>query len=312
MSKSRATAVNQITATLPYLGCKRTFAPVIVEEIGEHSAYWDLCCGSLAPLFAKPLCPMETVNDLYGEVTNLARVLACEPTAAELYQRTRRVLMSEVLFRESAAVLKGAPCEEVVSVDRAYHLLVASWLGRNGVTGTASYNHGLCVRFTSNGGHAAKRWRSVVESIPDWHERLRNVTILTRDLFEIIPRIEDKKGTVIYIDPPYVEKNAKYVHDFASQDSVLPPEVWAILKHEAKRVYPHQYLHELLSRFRKTRVIVSYYDHPLVNALYTGWTKRSVEVTKHLANHSNGVVKAQEVLFINGPSFTQASHGSLF
>src|SRR5690606_37550125 len=43
----------RIKAILPYFGGKRTLAPRIVAELGEHSAYWGLCCGSLAVELAK-------------------------------------------------------------------------------------------------------------------------------------------------------------------------------------------------------------------------------------------------------------------
>ncbi len=284
----------QIAALAPWFGAKRNLAARIVTEIGSHRVYWEPFCGSLAVLLAKPPCVMETANDLHGDLTNLARVLQDEQLAMSLYARTSRSLMAEELFHESATIIRGSAHEGLVDLDRAYHFLLTSWLGRNGVTGTALYNTGYCVRYTSSGGHAAKRWRSVVESIPDWHDRLRNVTVLSRDAFGLIPRIEDKAGTVIYVDPPYYEKGAQYVHDFT----------------EAQ----HGDLAELLTRFKKTRVIVSYYDHAAVDALYVGWTKRVFQVTKAMANQGQrqrGAVKVSEVLFINGPSFTEET-ASLF
>ncbi len=283
-----------ITALVPYFGGKRNLASKIVAEIGSHRVWWDPFCGSLAVLFAKPACRMETVNDLYGDLTNLARVLQDEALALALYSNLTRTLMAESLFQDSADVLRQPIPSLTPSADRAYHFMVVSWLGRNGVTGTMSYNAGYCVRYTSNGGHAARRWRSVVDSIPAWHDRLRNVTILSRDAFDLIPRIEDKDGTVIYVDPPYIVKGAKYVHDFT----------------EAQ----HRELAELLSRFKRTRVIVSYYDHPLIDALYDGWTKRTFEVTRAMANQGQrqrGKVKVCEVLMINGSSYMDEA-GSLF
>lgn len=65
-----------LTAILPYFGGKRNLAPTIVARMRKHRAYWELCCGSLAILFAKPKSSMEAACDLNGSVCNLARVLA--------------------------------------------------------------------------------------------------------------------------------------------------------------------------------------------------------------------------------------------
>lgn len=118
---------------------------------------------------------------------------------------------------------------------------------------------------------------------------MRNVTILNRDGFDLLERIEDAPGTAIYCDPPYLVKGAKYLHDFNPED--------------------HTRLAELLARFQKTRVIVSYYDHPALADLYPAgkWTKVSRVVNKAMTNSNTGGGNktAIEVLLINGPSFSE-------
>lgn len=278
----------KIKSISPWFGGKRNLASDIVAELGDHAAYWEPMCGSAAVLFGKPAAVMETINDLHGEVINLARVLADEDQAVRLYGRLARTIMHESLFAEAAARLRDRgwqPAGDVADVDRAADWMLCSWLGRNGVAGTESYNQGFCVRYTRSGGHGATRWTSAVESIPAWHHRLRSVTVLNRDAFALLDRIEDESGTVIYLDPPYVEKGAKYIHDFGRDD--------------------HRRLAEGVRRFRRTRVVVSYYDDPLVRELYDGWTLRKVKATKALANQARrdgGAVAAPELLLINGPS----------
>lgn len=287
----------KITALAPWFGAKRNMAEAIVGEIGPHRVYWEPFCGSMSVLLAKPPCVMETVNDLHGDLINLARVIQDGRLGSELYRRLRRTFMSDVLHREAADRYRtagyGNDC--VPNVDRAYDYFLCAWLGRNGVAGTGSYNQGFCVRYTANGGHAATRWTSVVESIPAWRRRLRNVTILCRDAFELLARLDDEPGAVVYLDPPYLVKGAKYVHDFADRQ--------------------HEDLAVAVRRFRSARVVVSYYDHPRLKDLYPGWTKRTIEVTKSLVNQGmrdkGGAVKATEVLLINGPSLA-SEHRPLF
>lgn len=288
----------KIKAIAPWFGGKRTLAPRIVAELGEHRAYWEPFCGSMAVLLVKPVSTFETVNDLHGDLINLARVLADEDRAVDLYARLSRMLMHEDLFHAAAARWRShgiVEAGDLPDVERAYDFFVCSWMGRNGVAGTSSYNQGFCVRYTKNGGHAATRWVSAIESIPEWHRRLSRVTILNRDAFELLPRIEDAKGVVMYVDPPYLRKGARYVHDF--RDGFMD------------RANDHERLAESLRRFRRTRVVVSYYDDPALAALYPGWTKVMTPTTKALVNQGardkSGATIAPEVLLINGPSYTE-------
>lgn len=288
----------KITAIAPWFGGKRNIAMTIVEELGPHRVYWEPFCGSMSVLMAKPPCVMETVNDLHGDLINLARVIQDERLGSQLYRRLRRTLMSEVLHQEAAVRYRAHRYGKDMTpdVDCAYDYFLCAWLGRNGVAGTQSYNQGFCVRYTANGGRAATRWTSVVESIPAWRRRLRNVTVLCRNGFEILARLNDEPGSVCYCDPPYLVKGAKYVHDFTAEQ--------------------HEELAAAVHRFKYTRVVVSYYDHPRLAELYPDWTKRTIEVTKSLVNRvmrdRGPVIKAQEVLLINGPSLAVDEAPRLF
>jgi DNA adenine methylase len=276
----------KIGALAPWFGGKRTLAPVIVEELGEHNSYWEPFCGSMAVLLAKPAAKMETVNDLHGDLINLARVVQ-GPEAVTLYRRLRRVLFHEDLVAEAREKIDGVVADG--GVDRAFWYFVNSWVTRNGTAGTKGFNQNFCRRFTSNGGGPATRLASAVASIPAWRRRLRTVQILNMDGFDMLGRVEDKAGAVIYADPPYLKKGAEYVHDFD----------WLA----------HRRLAKLLRRFTKTRVVVSYYDHFDLAELYPGWTKRHTPTTKALVSQGRrggeNKVVAPEVLLLNGPIFTK-------
>ena len=271
------------TATVPYYGSKRTLAPRIVEVLGPHRCYWSLFAGSLAVEIAKPAAGMETVNDLHGDVVNLTRVLRDEELSARLYWRLCRTIPGEQVFRESLHALgRGAApgIDAEPDVRRAYDFFVTSWLGLNGTVGTQRVGSGFAVRYTSNGGAPAKRFVGAVESVPWWHERLRTVTVLSECGIALAERIEDKAGTVIYADPPYLTKGSRYLHDFDSDD--------------------HRRLAAALCRFKLTRVVVSYYAHPDLAAMYPGWQMIECPVTQGMARLPAGQVKtAPEVLLVN-------------
>ena len=238
-------------AILPYFGGKRNLAARIVEALGPHKTYWEPFCGSMAVLFAKKPCEMETVNDLHGDLINLARVIRDEELGFKLYEKLARTLYSEELFREAKEWISAPGINGETDIDRAYDYFVASWMGLNGVSGTARYNYQFAVRWCRGGGQGATRWQSVIESMPAWHKRLRSVVIMHRDAFEVLGNIRDSGDTAIYCDPPYFDKSDKYVHDFEGED--------------------HKRLAEALRMFRKSKVVVSYYDCPQVRTLYEGF-----------------------------------------
>jgi DNA adenine methylase len=281
-------------ALAPWFGSKRTLAPRIIAELGEHRAYWELFAGSMAVTLAKPPASMETVNDLHGDLINLSRVVQDQALGPVLYRRLRRALNSQDQFVECRASVLVEPAPASTTeltfghVRRAFDYFVCSWQGMNGVAGTASYNMGFARRFTKNGGHAAKRFAGAVDSIPAWRRRLRAVSILSCDGIELAEKIEDSSGVVIYADPPYLVKGAKYLHDFD----------WLA----------HRRLAKALNRFKKTRVVVSYYAHPDLDAMYPGWTTVDCTMTKSMVSQgrrdkANDTV-SPEVLLINGPSYT--------
>jgi len=289
-----------IGAIVPYFGSKRTLAPTIVEEMGNHHTYFEPFCGSCAVLLAKPWARMETVNDLNGDLINLARTIKHPIAGPVFYRRCRRMIMSESEHRAASSRWKqrgriAAPTEP--DIDSAVDYFFSSWVGRNGVTGASGYNQGFAARYTPNGGHGGTRWKSSTDSIPQWRRRMRCVTILNRDGFELLEKLEDCQGVAIYADPPYIEKGADYIHDFETED--------------------HARLAKILGRFTRARVVVSYYDHPSLAELYPGWTIRQTPTTKAMMCGNGrrgeiGAVVAPEVLIINGPSFSSEYHRGLF
>lgn len=281
-------------------------APDIVKELGQHTQYFEPFCGSMAVLFAKDPSQKETVNDLHGDLVNLARVLQDADAAESLYDRLGRTLFSQDLLEQAKHELSDVfPPIGITQTlpDRAYWYFLASWMGRNGTAGTARLDYQIAVRWTKGGGSPTVRFRNAIESLPAWHQRLRNVVILRRDAFSIMDRFEDIKGTAIYADPPYESgtrskgatkngRGGKYLHEFDHDAGMFGDD--------------HSRLAEILRKYQHARIVVSYYDCPRIRELYSGWT--FVEHTRqkhlHVQNKRGASPKeAQEVLIINGTSF---------
>lgn len=287
----------KITALAPWFGSKRTLAPRIVEQLGPHRCYWEPFCGSMAVLLAKAEVSQETVSDLHHDLINMARCIKHPEHGPWLYRALRRSFVSEKEFRECSKHVKvpQSPLDgDALDPQRAYWFFYCSWLGRNGVIGTKEWNNNFCVRYTSNGGIQGVRFAAAVESIPQWRKRMREVTILEKDGFMLLEKIEDQPATAIYCDPPYLQKGAQYLHDFEPEE--------------------HGKLAELLQRFHKARVVVSYYDDPRLDELYPGWTKIDCALSKSLSvqgKRGSTNKQAPEVLLVNGPDYS-IKEGRLF
>lgn len=302
----------RISALLPWFGGKRTMAPRIARECCREDgrppkSFWELCCGSMAVSLAMPRCSHHYVVDMHDDLINLARIIQDPRSGPEFYRRLRRVLNHETLFHEAKEALaaddrtklqafglfESAPISQLEPINRAILFFVVSWQGRNGVAGTERVNYQPAVRWTSGGGHGAIRFAGAVETVPAFRRRMRDWTILQRDVFDVLAKIDDQDGTTIYIDPPYVRDgeqrsgSCSYLHEF--------------------RPAEHQKLARALNRFRSVRVVVSYYDVPIVRELYQGWTIVDCITQKnlHVQNRRGvGRCEAPECLLINGTSFT--------
>ena len=274
----------EISSILPYYGAKRQLADKIVEYIGDHKSYLSPFCGSLAIEFAKKPCRMQIVNDMHGRLTNLVRVVQDDTLSVALFNRLYRTPFSEVAYQFAIDYLRSEQARDDLvigpSLTHAVAYFIASWQGRNGFVGTnRELSTGFCKRFTSKGGDPAVRFRNAVENIPYWWELIRGFTILSECGIGLCERFEDSEGAVIYADPPYFEKDAEYAVDFTEQD--------------------HIRLAAALHRFTKARVVLSYYEHPLLNQLYPTWRKINLSVNKNLSVASAGKVKAPEALLLN-------------
>lgn len=284
----------KVSALAPWFGSKRTLAAKIVDLLGPHRAYFEPFCGSMAVLLSKPACSFETVCDLHRDLTSLAWVIAHPRLGPQLYRRLRRTFFSEELFDDCKDRIEDHPLADAPTdldgreanaiLERAYCYFVLCWMGRSGVLGTARSYNVFTIRYTANGGNSAIRFASAVESLPSWRRRLRSVTILRRSGLDVLEKVPDESGYAVYADPPYFVKNAQYEHDFNDAD--------------------HRRLALLLSSFERTRIVVSYYEHPLLSEFYPPdrWTKIDCSRAKHLSiqgRRGAEIKEAPEVLLVN-------------
>jgi DNA adenine methylase len=277
---------SEVTRLAPYLGAKAQEASQLIPLIGKHVSFLDPACGSMAIFFAKPTCSLEIASDLHGDITNFARVLQRKSEYNLLRDKLKRTLVVDTINDKSREIYnanKKLPMPKKPDWERAYHAFIAWWMGRSGIAGSKSDGGGMAVRFTSNGGATGRRFVTAVDTLDLFVERIRPVQILNKNMFELIPKWEDKRGAVLFVDAPYYDKGDQYLFDFSHED--------------------HVWLHHLLSEFKKTRVVVCYYNHPVIRELYKKWKMVPIGIRRNISQQNKrgqlGAEQAPELVFLN-------------
>ena len=207
--------------------------------------YCEPFAGSAAVLLNRPPSPVETYNDLDGEVVNFFRTLRDDK------ERLVEAIGLTPFAREEFALA----CEldpSLPPAERARRFYVRARQVRTGLAQTASLGRWANCKGTSRAGMSGviSRWLGAVEALPAIAERLLRVQIENRPALDVI-RLYDSPETLFYCDPPYV-------HDTRGDDSAYGYEMTD---------HDHRELADLLNSVQG-RVAVSNYPCPLMDELY--------------------------------------------
>jgi DNA adenine methylase len=207
--------------------------------------------GSAAVLLNRAPSPLETYNDLDGEVVNFFRVLRSDREAL-----LRSIVLTPFSREEYlSALAQPGPAES--ELERARRFFVRARQARTGLAQKATQGRWATCRTTSRAGMAGavSRWLGSVETLPEIADRLLRVQIENRPALEVIERY-DSEGTLLYCDPPYVASTrgdpSSYGYEMSEAD--------------------HARLAGAL-RSCRGRVAVSGYRCDLMDELYRGWTR---------------------------------------
>lgn len=158
--------------------------------------------GSAAVLINRAPSPIETYNDLDGEVVNFFRVLRNQKEA--LIEAIGLTPFSREEFAQ--AILE--PANGFSELERARRFYVRARQVRTGLAQTASPGRWAHCRLTSRAGMAGavSRWLGAIEDLPHIAQRLLRVQIENAPAIEVIQRY-DSKDTFFYCDPPYLHES---------------------------------------------------------------------------------------------------------
>src|SRR5213593_366406 len=210
--------------------------------------YVEPFAGSAAVLLNREPSPVETYNDIDGEVTNFFRVLR---------DRKEKLVEQIGLTPFSREEFYRALSEENVAndVERARRFFVRARQVRTGLAQTASLGRWANCKNTSRAGMSGvvSRWLGSIESLPEIALRLLLVQIENRPAIEVI-KLYDAAETLFYCDPPYVHSTRGDSKAYAFE-----------MTNEG-----HRELARVLGR-ANGKVAVSGYRSDPMDTLYNGW-----------------------------------------
>jgi DNA adenine methylase len=245
--------------------------------------YCEPFAGSAAVLLNRPPSPVETYNDLDGEVANFFRVLRDQK------DRLVEVIGLTPFSREEFSVACAID-PSLDPVERARRFYVRARQVRTGLAQTASLGRWANCKGTSRAGMSGviSRWLGAVEALPEIADRLLRVQIENRPAIDVI-RLYDSPRTLFYCDPPYVHgtrgDDSAYGYEMSDRDH---RELAKVLKSATGKVAVSNYQCDLMdelypsSKWRKhvspARTIHSTKDKR-VEVLWTNYD---------LTTHANG------------------------
>jgi DNA adenine methylase len=236
--------------------------------------YCEPFAGSGAVLLNREPSPVETFNDLDGEVVNFFRILRQEKE-----RLVEAIGLTPFSREEFATACEVSP--DLPSLERARRFYVRARQVRTGLAQTATIGRWANCKNTSRAGMSGviSRWLGAVEDLPDVAERLLRVQIENRPAQDVI-RLYDSSETLFYCDPPYVHstRGDSKAYGFEMTDD------------------QHRQLATVLNSVAGM-VALSNYQAPLLDQLYpsTKWWKT---VSPARTNHSTKD-KRVEVLWTN-------------
>lgn len=159
--------------------------------------YCEPFAGSAAVLINRQPSPLETYNDLDGDVVNFFRVL--RDNGEELIHKLKLTPFSREEFYHS---LNDIECNDV---ERARRFFIRARQTRTGLAQTATLGRWANVKSGSRAGMAGvvSRWLGGVEGLAEIADRLIRVQFENRPAIDVM-RTYDTPQTLFYCDPPYL------------------------------------------------------------------------------------------------------------
>lgn len=237
-----------------WYGGKYSHLDFILPRLPRTHQYIEPFGGSAAVLINREPSPVETYNDIDGDVVNFFEVL--RENRDELLEK---IALTPFSREELAEAVKKKHDDDLSDVERARLFFVRAGQTRSGLAQEATPGRWAYCKSTSRRdmSGAISRWHGRLEQLYDVADRLRRVQIENKPAIEVIERHDDEDA-LFYCDPPYPhavrDDTNSYGHEMSDDE--------------------HRELAEVLRRC-DGKVAVSGYECELYEELFEdyGWTR---------------------------------------
>lgn len=213
--------------------------------------YCEPFSGSAAVLLNRNPSPVESYNDIDGDVVNFFRML--RDRSDELI---RAIALTPFSREEFHQAISGS-IQGISDLERARRFYIRARQARTGLAQTATLGRWANCKNTSRAGMSGvvSRWLGGVEALKEITERLLRVQIENRPAMEVI-HIYDSAITLFYCDPPYL-------HETRGDNKAYGFEM---------DFDQHQQLSQVLNKCRG-KVALSGYRCDVMDTWYKGWRR---------------------------------------
>lgn len=259
----------KIRSPLIWFGGKSKYAEYIINKMPKHKVYIEPFGGAAHVIAQKGRVSHEVYNDIDGVVVNF--IMQAIENKDQLIEKLSILPYSRELYEKwKREDLPSDPFERAVR----FFYLNRSAISRGNVdeVSKTGWRHS-----TTSSQNPAMGYVNACKLIDSFSKRMTGVMIENLDFKTIIEKY-DSEEALLYVDPPYVGREKYYAGGFTEKD--------------------HRDLAELLNK-AKAKVIVSYYEDPLIDECYRGWTKETFKAYKQVVGNSTTGTEAEELLLMN-------------
>ena len=187
-----------MNSPIKYYGGKTYMTDIIKSYFpNTYDVYVQGFGGGASLLFSKEQEKSEIYNDLGQNVYSLFKVLSDKTLFVQLKEMLDLTYYSADVRKQFKEKLK---LSNLKLVERAYYFIYVNRTSFNGVGG---FSTNLITR--RNMSKSVSDYLSMIDGLPQIHNRLSSVIVQNRDIFDLIPKY-DSKNTFFYLDPPYVHQ----------------------------------------------------------------------------------------------------------
>lgn len=186
-----------------WYGGKYSHLDFLLPQLPQTHQYVEPFGGSAAVLINREPSPVETYNDLDGDVVTFFKVL--RENRDELLEK---IALTPFSREELAHAVEQKNNDELSDLEQARLFFVRAGQTRSGLAQEATPGRWAYCKTTSRRdmSGAVSRWHGRLEQLHNVADRLRRVQIENKPAIEAVERHDDEE-TLFYCDPPYVHES---------------------------------------------------------------------------------------------------------